>query len=348
MNIRISTLVLTSLLTWVLTWVLMIPSVWAGSFIKTLVYPVSPDLSQNQAAEKALLILQKEAIQETGVLIQQVMKIKKTEYLELSEENIQQLASAITLTRIISQEFDGKELYLTAEIKVDDSSILNSLAHFRSLTLAEEQITELEQALATQQLARESAEQALQAQQIQTEKDRAALRAMKSRLTLLERLNRQQLAEQNRMKRLDTQSDKLKASLGGRINKQQKRFIADVNFYQNAWAHGMTLQDARQYHRFVQKPFFSESDKETLSFNDSHYRDRFAEDRHDIYIIQQAYIDDNMTYLLAVTHKGHSRIKNIYIATEHARNKDNQIKVTSLPLMQSKLGRGGISGTMRY
>lgn len=320
----------------------------SGSHTKSIVYPVSPDVSQTKAVENALLMLQTEAIQETGVMIQQVMNIKKTEYLELSQENIQQLASAVTLTRIISQAFDGKELYLTAEIKVDDSSVLNSLAHLKSLTLAEEEITQLKAQLNQQQTAREDAELALQHQLIQTEKERARLREMRSRLTLLERLNRQQLAEQNRLERLESQSEKLRETVDKRISKQQKQFIADINFYKRSWAHGMTVKDARQFHRFVHKPFYSEKDKETLSFNDNNYKERFAEDRHDIYIIQQAYIDDKMTYLLAVTHKGHGRIKNIYVATEHFRNSDNQIKVSSKPLMQSPLGQGSIGRLNRY
>lgn len=310
---------------------------YAGSFLKSTVYPVTPDMSQMQAVENALLILQKESIQETGVLIQQVMKIEKTEFLELSQENIQQMASAVTLTRIISQAFDGKDLFLTAEIQVDDSHALNSLAHLKSLTLAEEEIAQLKSELATQQQARAKAEEDLFRQQRQTEKEQTKLRELKSRLVLLERLNRQQLAEQNRLKRFDTQSNKLKSNVGGRIKKQQKQFMADISFYKNAWVHGMTVKDARQFHRFVKKPFFSEADKLNLSFSDTNYRERFAEDRHDTYVIQQAYLNDQMNYLLAVTHKGHGRIKNIYIATELDRNEQNQIKVTSTPLMQADL-----------
>lgn len=311
----------------------------AGSFLKSTVYPVTPDMSQMQAVEKALLMLQTEAIQETGVLVQQVLKIEKTEFLELSQENIQQLASAVTLTRIISQSFDGKELFLTAEIQVDDSHIFNSLTHLKSLTLAEDEVTRLKSELATQQAGREQAENALFRQQQQTERQRDQIRSLKARIALLERLNHQQLTEANRLKTAETKSTKLKQDIGQRLDKQRKRFVADVSFYQNAWAHGMTVKDARQYHRFVHKPFYSELDKMTFSFIDASYKERFSEEKHDTYVIQQAYLKDKMTYLLAVTHKGHGRIKNIYVATEVQRNENNQVKVTSIPLMQANMGK---------
>lgn len=339
------------LTSWLIRSVILLGSIstMAGEHVKSIVYPVSPDLSQTQAVEKALLLLQTEAIQESGVLIQQVMNTKKTEFLELSEEHIRQMASAVTLTRIINQTFDGKELYLTAEIRIDDSRVLNSLAHLKTLTLAEDEILTLKEAIKNHQIAREEAELALEHQKLQTQKERAQLRLMRSRLTLLERLNHQQLAEEQRLERLANQSEKLRTSVDKRINQQQNRLLADITFYKRSWAHGMTIKDARQYHRFVHKPFYSETDKTTLSFTDNQYQERFSEDRHDTYIIQQAYLNEKMTYLLAVTHKGHGRIKNIYIATEHFRNRHDQIQVSSVPLMQSPLGQSGNVGRLnRY
>lgn len=315
----------------------MTTPVKAGSYLKSTVYPVTPDMSQMKAVENALLILQKEAIQETGVLVQQVLKIQKTEQVALTQENIQQMASAVTLTRIVSQAFDGKELFLTAEIQVDDRHILNSLTHLKSLTLAEEEVKNLTDELSKQQSAREIAEKELHRQQRQTEQQRDEIRQLKAKVVLLERLNNQQLANQNRLQRAAKQSEKLKSNVEVRLGKQQKLFTEDVTFYQNAWAHGMTIKDARQYHRFVHKPFYSESDKKTMSFIDRSYQERFSESRHDTYIIQQAYMDDRMTYLLAVTHKGHGRIKNIYIATEVDRTTNDQVMVTSIPLMQANI-----------
>lgn len=309
----------------------------AGSFLKSTVYPVTPDMSQMQAVENALLILQKEAIQETGVLVQQVLEIEKTEHLELTQENIQQLASAVTLTRIVSQAFDGQDLFLTAEIQVDDSHIFNSLTHLKNVTLAEEKVDQIKAELARQQQARELAEQKLFKKQRQTEQQRAEIRQLKAQVALLERLNQQALQESRRLERAESQSQKLKRNVDHRISKQQKQFSSDVGFFQRAWAHGMTIKDARQFHRFVHKPFFSEADKKTVSFMDASYRERFNESRHDTYVVQQTYINNQMTYLLAVTHKGHGRIKNIYVAREIERNQKDQIKVTSVPLMQVDL-----------
>ncbi len=313
------------------------PSVLAASFIKSTVYPVPPDQSLMQSVEAALLILQKEAIQESGVLVQQVLTLETRQDNVMTEDEVQQLAAAVTLTRIISQAYDGKELLITAEIQIDDSQVITALSQWHELTLAQAQRDAAIDELIKQQQAREDAELDLRIQQRQTEKQRQQIVELKAQVQLLERLNQQQLAEQNRLERATQQSAKLKNSVATRIDKQHKQFMADLAFYQNAWVHGMTIQDARQFHRFVSKPFYSEADRTTLSFIDQRYTERFAQPRHDTYIIQQAFLNNQMTYLLAVTHKGQHRIKNLYIATELDRTSDNQIKVTSTPMLQSPL-----------
>jgi len=324
-------------------WILLLcltsgsPAASAASYIKSAVYPVPPDQSLMQSVESALLILQKEAIQEAGVLVKQVLTITSQADGQLSDEVVQQLAAAVTLTRIISQAYDGKELLLTAEIQIDDSQVMTALSQWHELTLVQAQRDTALQALATQQAAREDAELTLRLQQRQTEQQRQQIVALKAQVQLLERLNQQQLAEQQRLDRAQRQSDKLKQSVAMRIDKQAKRFMADLTFYQRAWTQGMTLQDARQFHRFVNKPFYSEADKTNLTFFDERYTERFAQPRHDTYIIQQAHINNQMTYLLAVTHKGQQRIKNLYVAKELDRTPDNQIKVSSTPMVQSAL-----------
>ncbi len=336
----------------------------ATTYIKEIVYTVPKTESRMQATERALAILRTEALQESGVVLEHALNIGNmsgqftlpsstssdlnkdaqpiTHQSNWHSETTRQFTSALSNIKILSEQYDGEDLFLKVQINVDEDTLLKGYVDAHKMQLMESQFSDLQnkiQALHEEKLAQEKR---LRMQNIQTQEDRIKIKHLKERIKLFERLNHEDIHNQERLSRAVKTAKTLKKSVQHRNSKRNDRFKRDIEFVKNAWAPGMTIKDIRQYHRFVNKPFYSEDEKRVinlstrtdLSVSKNPKQNMLAE--RDIYIMSQGILKTRKHFLVVTTFPNDDAVQDIFIARTVRHRSASHIIVDTHSVIDSK------------
>lgn len=116
--------------------------------VKDFVYNVGDDDSKNTARQKALNEVKKNILEEVGVYVESYLEIdqfvsKDSRNMKFRQE-IKNLTAGIIKTKILHEEFDGKQFYIKASVLVDPDSVSQGISEIVKLRANKEQITKLE------------------------------------------------------------------------------------------------------------------------------------------------------------------------------------------------------------
>lgn len=119
--------------------------------VKDFIYNVGDDDSRNTARQKALNEVKKIILEEVGVYVESYLEIdqfvsKHSRNTKFRQE-IKNLTAGIIKTKILHEEFNGKQFYIKASVLVDPDSVSQGISEIVKLRANKEQITKLESLL---------------------------------------------------------------------------------------------------------------------------------------------------------------------------------------------------------
>jgi len=123
-------------------------------FVKEYTYRASDDDSKNSAREKALQQLKVQVSEEVGVYIESYLEINTEKHdnqvNKLVRGEIKSLSAGITKTKIIEEDWNGKEYFVKATISINPDSVVKGISEALKARVTEKEVQRLEKILKEQ------------------------------------------------------------------------------------------------------------------------------------------------------------------------------------------------------